>query len=96
MFLTKHRKMVLDLQKDSHGSRKLIALHSEAKTGKYISPRHMHSNNTAVFNDIKEALETLKTYYPLFERRAVKNSDELKTLLNGLSRQISKSVKEKK
>jgi len=88
--------MVLDLQKSPHASRKLIASTSEGITGKHITIRHMHSNNTAVYNDIKEALDTLQTYYPIFERRAVKDSDELKKILNGLSRQISRSIKEKK
>ena len=96
MFLTKHRREVLDLQLNHKGTRKVIASQSEVIMGKHITARHMHSNNTAVFNDIKEALETFKKYYPLFERRAVKDNDELKTLLNGHSRQISRSIKDKR
>ena len=95
MFLTKHQKNVLEQQGHGKRSRKVIASQAKTLTGKPLTPRHMHTNNTAVFNNIKEALDVFIEYYPIFERRAVKDADTIKTKLNTLNRRISKSVKER-
>ena len=89
------RREVLEIQENLKRSRKKSASQSETFLGRYNSVKHMHTVNTEVFKDTMIALDVLLEFYPLFENRLLKDSEEIKTKLNTLNRRISKSVKER-
>ena len=84
MFLTKRQKQILDLQMYP-SSRKILSVQNN------MSVSHMHTTNTVVYKDIKEALVVLDSYYELFERRLIRDKDEMKDLLLKVNRKINKS-----
>lgn len=96
MFLTRIQKNILEMQRDANASRKIIKGQSEFITGREISISQMHTTNTVVYKDIIEALQTLDDYYTLFERRARRDHEKIKSLTLSINRKINKSIKRKK
>lgn len=96
MFLTRIQKKILEMQRNANASRKIIKGQSKIITGREISISQMHTTNTVVYKDIIEALQTLDDYYALFERRARRDQEKIKSLTLSINRKINKSIKRKK
>jgi Mg2+ and Co2+ transporter CorA len=96
LFLTRIQRKILEMQRDTHASRKIIKGQSEFILGREISISQMHSTNTIVYKDILEALQTLDDYYDLFERRAKRDHEIIKSLTLSINRKINKSIKRKR
>jgi len=86
MFLTNTRKKIMEIQTEP-GTRKILA----ERHG--ITVAHIHVANSAIYNDIIEALEVFDENYPVFERRIVRDSEKLKSLILRLNRKINDSLR---
>lgn len=95
MFLTKIQKEILEMQINAHATRKIIKGRSKSIIGREISISQMHTTNTIVYKDIIEALQTLDSYYELFERRARRDQEKIKSLTLSINRKINKSIRRK-
>lgn len=96
MFLTKIQKEILEMQRNIHGTRKIIQGQSESVMGREITISQMHTTNTVVYKDILEALKTFDDHYELFERRANRDQEKIKGLTLSINRKINKSIRGKK
>jgi len=83
MVISKKQKMRLMTQGKNGENRHVAAL----QLG--ISQGALNSNNTRIFADFNELLETMNEYYPLFKRRFQNNKTSLRQL-KSLARQIRK------
>lgn len=96
MFLTKIQKEIIEMQRNIHGSRKIIQSQSESVMGREITISQMHTTNTIVYKDILEALKTFDDNYELFERRARRDHEKIKSLTLSINRKINKSIRGRK
>lgn len=87
--MTKCQNKILRAQGIHGKSRKLVAQDIRK------SRSHIHTTNTTIYQDFREALEVFNEYYPLFERRVLRDSDEVKELLLSLNRKINQGLKAK-
>ena len=95
MFLTKIQKEIIEMQRKIHGTRKIIQGQSESTVGREITISQMHTTNTVVYKDILEALKTFDDHYELFERRARRDQEKIKSLTLSINRKINKSIRGK-
>ena len=87
MPFTKRQIEILEAQ-GRYGQRKQVA---HLKLG--VSQSAINKNNTMVYKDFLTALDLMLEYFPLFKRRLVRDSEEVRRKLLLLNRKIRESAR---